>query len=84
MKLFDFGFIVFRSPDLVGKHARPGINRLSFPRRHLRRVNLMLGCNLLRRPVSTKRLKRHRSFELVRKTASLRHLCILSSLLDTS
>jgi hypothetical protein len=31
---------------------------LSFPRRHLRRVNLMLGCNLLRRLVSTKRLKR--------------------------
>jgi hypothetical protein len=28
-------------------------------------VNLMLGCNLLRRPVSTKRLKRHRSFEFV-------------------
>ena len=44
-------------------------------------AGLMLGRNVLRRLVSA---QRHSSFELVRKTASLGHLRILSSLLDTS
>ena len=49
-----------------------------------RRVDLVFGCNLLRRLVTTQRLKRYCGLKLVRKTASLRHLCILSSMLDTS
>jgi hypothetical protein len=70
MKLFDlnfvfFSFVVFSSPDLIRKHARQAIDRLPFPRRHLRRMNLMLGYYLLRCVISTKRLKRHRSFKLV-------------------
>jgi hypothetical protein len=84
MQLFDFGLIVLSLTDLVGKKARQAINRLSLPRRYLRGMDLVLGRNLLRRLISTQRLKRYCGQKLVRKTASLRHLCILSSLLDTS
>lgn len=65
MKFFDFGFVVLNPPDLIGKHACQPINGLPFPRRHLCRMNLVLRCNLLRRLVTTQRLERHRSFELV-------------------
>ena len=51
MKLFDFGLVVFRSLDLVRKHDRQAINRLPFPCCHLRWMDFVLGCNLLRRPV---------------------------------
>ncbi len=84
MQLFDFGLIVLSLPDLVRKDARQAVNRLSLPRRYLRRMDLVVGRNLLRRLVSTQRLKRYRGLKLVRKTASLRLLYILSSLLDTS
>lgn len=84
MKLFEFGLIVFSFPDLFREHTCEAINRLPFPCCYLRRMDLVLGCNLLRRPISTKRLKRYGGLKLVRKTASLGHLCILSSLLDTS
>ena len=65
MQLFDFGLIVLSLPDLVRKHARQTINRLSLPRRYLCRMDLVLGRNLLRRPVSTQRLKRYRGLKLI-------------------
>ena len=65
MKLFDFGLVVFRPPDLVREHTRQAINRLPFPCCYLRWMHFVLGCNLLRRPVSTKRLKRNRGLKLV-------------------
>ena len=65
MKFFDLGLVVFRFPDLVGKHARQPINGLPFPCRHLCWMNLVLGCNLLRCAISTKRLKRYRGLKLV-------------------
>ena len=65
MKLFDFGFVIFSLPDLVREHTRQAINCLPFPCRHLRGVDLVLGCNLLRRLVSAKRLKRYRGLKLI-------------------
>jgi hypothetical protein len=73
-----------RLPDLVRKHARQAVNRLPFLCRNLRWVDLMLGRNLLRRLVCAQRLKRNHGLKLIRKTASRRHFCILSSMLDTS
>ena len=84
MKLFNFGLVVLDLLYLVGKYARQAVNRLTFPCRHLRWMNLVLGRNLLRRLVSTQRLKRNRGFEFIRKTASRRYFCIPSSMLDTS
>lgn len=78
MQLFHFGFIVLDFPCLVRKYARQAINRLPFPRCDLRRVDLVLRRDLLSRLIATQRFKRYRSFELVRKTVSLGHLCILS------
>jgi len=84
MQIFDFGPVIFGSPDFVREHPSQAVNRLPFPCRHLRWMDLMLGRNLLRRLVSPQRLKRYSSFEFVLKTASLRHLCIRSSRLDSS
>ena len=70
MKLFDFGFVILNLPDLVGEHARQAIDCLPCPCRHLRRVDLVLGCNFLRRLVSAKRLKRYRGLKLILKTSS--------------
>ena len=84
VELFDFGLVVFDLLCLVGEHARQAVNRLPFPCRHLRRVDFVLGRNLLRRLVTTQRLKGNRGLKLVRKTASRRLCRIPSSLLDTS
>jgi len=65
-------------PDLVRKYARQTINRLAFPRRHLRWVDLVLSSNFLCGLVTTQRFQRNGGFELIRKTASLRQLCIPS------
>ena len=58
MKLSDGGVIVFRFPDLTGKHARQTLYRRPFPIGHPRLVNLVPGCNLLRRLASSQSLKR--------------------------
>jgi hypothetical protein len=60
VQLFDFSLSVLSLPDLVRKHARQAINRLSLPHRYLCRVDLVLGCNFLHRLVSAQRLKRCR------------------------
>ena len=75
MKLFDFGFVIFSLPDLVGEHTRQAINCLPFPCCNLRRVNLVFGCNFLRRLVSAMRLKCYRGLKLIWKN------CVSSSFL---
>jgi len=84
VQLFHFGFIVLSFSGLVRKYARQAINRLPFPSCDLRRVDLVLRRDLLRRLVATQRFKRYRALNLSEKTASLGHFCILSSRLDTS
>jgi len=78
VEFFDFGLVMLSLPDLVRKHASQAVNRLPLPCRHLRGMDFVLGCNLLRRLVTTQRLKRYRGLERIRKTASLRRFCILS------
>jgi hypothetical protein len=65
MQLFDFSLVVLSPPDLIGKYPGQPINRLPLPCCYLRWMHFVLGCNLLRRPVSTKRLKRYRGLKLV-------------------
>src|SRR5690606_926212 len=49
------------------KHTGQTASRLAFPRRHLRWMDLVLGRNLLRGPVSAERFKRNRGVKLIRK-----------------
>jgi len=65
MKFFDLGLVVFSPPNLIRKNTRQAINRLPFPSCHLRWMHFVLGRNLLRRPVSTQRLKRYSGLKLV-------------------
>jgi hypothetical protein len=65
VKLFDLSLVIFGPPNFIGKYTGQPVDRLSFSRRHLRRMDFMLGGNLLRRLVSTERLKRHRGLKLV-------------------
>jgi hypothetical protein len=60
------------SIDLMHQVKRCGIkadchafNHLRFPRAHLRRVQLAHGSDLLHRLVTTQRLKRHGSLEII-------------------
>jgi hypothetical protein len=46
-------------------HVSHAFYRLPFPCAHLRWVELALDCNLLNRPVSAQRLKRHSGLKLV-------------------
>jgi len=50
---------------------------------YLRGMNPVLGCDLLHCPITTKRLKRHCGFKLIRKFAPLGHFYIQSLLLNT-
>jgi hypothetical protein len=53
VKLIDLSLVIFNPPDLIGKYPGQPINGLSLPRRHLRWMNLVLRCNLLRGLVTT-------------------------------
>jgi len=46
-------------------NTRDVVNCLPFPCRHLRRIGLVLSCNLLRCLVFAKRLKRYRGLKLI-------------------
>lgn len=58
MQIFDLAVLVLSFLDLVRENTCNPPNHLPFPRAHLRRVKLPLGCNLLDRLVTTQRLKR--------------------------
>jgi hypothetical protein len=58
MQVIDLAFVVLGFLDLIREVACHALDRLPFPRTHLRLVELARGCNLLNRLVTAQRLKR--------------------------
>jgi len=65
VKLLDLTDLILSFFDFTQEHLGHAFDRLPFPRAHLRWVVPPLGCDLLHRPVTTQRFKRHSSLKLV-------------------
>ena len=78
VKVADLRFMVpAGAVGAVRKHSAQTLNRLALPRAHLVRMHLVLGRDLLDRPVAPQRLQRHSGLEIRREPAPCRHLVSL-------
>ena len=65
MKVVDLAILIFSFLGLVRKYSRQPLLRLTLPRRHLCRVQLELGGDLLNPLVTAQSFQSYARFELV-------------------
>jgi CRISPR/Cas system endoribonuclease Cas6 (RAMP superfamily) len=73
VEIFNLNVLVLSFFNLVGKNPSHAFDCPSFPRAHLRWVELPLGRNLLKRLVTAQRFKRYSGLKVIGKIPSLCH-----------
>ena len=83
MQILDRALLIHCFLNFVPKYFHQAFTRLPLPRANLRRLHLILGCNLLNRLITVQRFTRHSSLRFIRKVPPICHSRIHSLVLDT-